>query len=90
MINQTLDETTCEMTDYTHDVDNRVMTLCATSRGKYRLYDYLDVTGIKCRYICPSDTDDFIKENFLRIWSNVTQWPGEVLPPDGANITIPG
>ena len=66
------------------------MTLCATSRGKLRKFEYLDITSIKCRYICPSDTDDFIKENFLRIWSNVTKWPGGVLPADGANVTVPG
>lgn len=55
-----------------------------------RIFEYLDVVGIKCRYICPSDEDDFVKEKFLRVWSNTTQWPGGVLPRDGENITVPG
>lgn len=54
-INQTLDETNCEIGDYMHDVDNQYLTVCATNRGKLRPFEYLDIVGIKCKYICPSD-----------------------------------
>jgi hypothetical protein len=29
------------------------------------------------------------KEQFVRRWSNVTQWPGAVLPAAGDNVTVP-
>jgi hypothetical protein len=44
---------------------------------------------VKCKYICPS-TIEYVKEKFLRVWSNVTQWPGGVLPANGDDVTIPG
>jgi hypothetical protein len=44
---------------------------------------------VKCKYICPS-TIEYNKENFLRVWSNTTQWPGGVLPADGDDVNIPG
>lgn len=25
----------------------------------------------------------------MRLWSNVSQWPGQVLPGSGQNVTIP-
>lgn len=85
-----LDRSTCNFGDYTHNNDIGVLTLCATSRGKIRINEYLDVNGIKCRYLCPSPTGQFIKENFIRLWSNVTQWPEGRLPLDGENVTING
>lgn len=34
--------------------------------------------------------DDFVdREDFVRNWSNATQWPGGVLPAAGADVTIP-
>ena len=70
-------------------MDNRTFTICATSRGLIRKYEYLDIVGVKCKYICPS-TIEYNKENFLRVWSNTTQWPGGVLPADGDDVNIPG
>lgn len=51
--NASLEHDTCTFGDYTHDNDARVLTLCATSRGKSRPGEYLDVNGIRCRYLCP-------------------------------------
>lgn len=36
----------------------------------------------------PSGT--FIKEDFIRDWSNATQWPGGVVPQAGDNVTLNG
>ena len=30
-----------------------------------------------------------VKESFMRVWSNVTQWPRGTLPEPGDNVTIP-
>ena len=91
-INATLDADTCEIGDYTHDNEEgqRSLTLCATNRGKLQDEEYLDVNGIRCRYLCPDETGEFEKEDFVRIWSNVSQWPEGRLPTDGENVTIPG
>jgi hypothetical protein len=56
LVNGTLDRDTCNFGDYTHDVTNRVLTLCASSRNKIQPFQYLDVNAIKCRYLCPSPT----------------------------------
>lgn len=64
------------------------------------------VNGIRCRNFCPkpipipdnNDTnnggggniDNFVKEDFMRVWSNTTQWPRGELPTAGENVTIPG
>ena len=53
-------------------------------------FEYLDVNAIYCRYECPDDSNDYEREDFFRLWSNVTQWPEERLPTDGENVTIPG
>ena len=67
------------------------MTLCATSRGKLAANEKLDVNGIFCRYECPvKETEIIVKEDFVRLWSNQSQWPEQRLPVDGENVTIPG
>lgn len=40
-MNASLSPSTCDYGDYTHDVDNQIMTLCATSRGRLRPFEYL-------------------------------------------------
>ena len=40
--------------------------------------------------MCPSPTGEFEKENFVRVWSNVTQWPEGRLPLPGENVSIHG
>ena len=54
--NASLDTASCELGDYTHDNDERYLTLCATNRGKVQDFEYLDVNAIFCRYLCPSET----------------------------------
>lgn len=38
----------------------------------------------------PTNNQTFQKEDFIRVWSNVTQWPQGVMPSPGDNVTIPG
>jgi len=40
-----------------------------------------------CKYLC---SDVRYKEQFIRLWSNTTQWPANILPAEGSNVTIPG
>ena len=35
------------------------------------------------------DTSDLSRDRFLRLWSNATQWPNQMLPQDGQDVTIP-
>ena len=85
-----LNTASCNFGDYTHDNTNRTLTVCLTSRGKTQLFEYLDINGIKCRYLCPAPPGEVTKETFVRLWSNATQWPNGVLPVSGQNVTIPG
>ena len=80
--NGTLDEDACGFGDYTHNNTIRELTLCATSRGKPSLGSRLDVNGIYCRYLCPKEPDEegLEKEDFVRYWSDVTNWPEGRLP----------
>jgi hypothetical protein len=66
------------------------LALCVTSKGKTRPFQYLEVNGIACRYLCPEETEEYVKEDFVRYWSNETQWPEETLPVEGDNVTING
>lgn len=85
-----LDASTCTLGQYNNDADNRFLNLCVSSKNKVTDFQYLDVNGIKCRYLCPSPTGEFIKENFVRVWSNATQWPNGVMPAAGDNVSIHG
>ena len=85
-----MDAASCAFGDYTHDNSERALTLCATSRGKVSAREYLDVNAIYCRYLCPAPLGEFEKEDFIRFWSDPSNWPGGVLPAEGDNVTIPG
>lgn len=83
------DMTTCGSGDYFHDDVNRYLYVCVSGRNK-PINTYIDVNGIKCRYLCPQPEGEFTKENFTRRWSNATQWPNGVLPQAGDNVTVNG
>lgn len=84
-----LNYSTCNYGEYYHDATNRFLFVCVSGKGK-STYDLLNLNGITCRYLCPKEGGGFTKENFVRLWSNVTQWPGGVLPKAGDNITVNG
>jgi len=50
----------------------------------------LIVNGISCKYNCSSPVSIVAKENFMRLWSNATQWPNGTLPAQGDDVLIPG
>jgi hypothetical protein len=83
------DINTCNAGDYYHDNTNRYLYVCVSGRNK-PINTYIDLNGIKCRYLCPQPEGEFTKENFTRLWSNATQWPNEVLPQEGDNVTVSG
>lgn len=84
-----LDPSTCNVGDYYHDVDNKYLYLCVSGKNS-PLFPWIDVNGIKCRYLCPQPEGEFVKEPFIRLWSNATQWPGGVMPSAGQNVTVNG
>jgi len=75
--------------DNANDTSVRRMTLCQSGKGKEK-YEFTDVNGIICRYLCPAPVGTFIKEDFVRKWSNATQWPNGVVPQAGDNVTLNG
>lgn len=86
------DPTTCNNGDYYHNNANdstRAMYICTSGKNK-TLFTYTDITGIVCRYLCPAPASEFVKESFLRQWSNATQWPNGVLPRAGEDVYING
>ena len=85
-----LNPNTCGNGDYYHNnaKDKRVMHLCASGKNR-SLFEHMNVDGIYCRYVCPAPPGSCEKESSLRVWNNATQWPNEVMPVDGQNITIP-
>ena len=66
-----------------------MLTVCQSGKDRTR-FEYTEVNGIKCRYLCPLPAGTFIKENFTREWSNATQWPNGVVPQPGDNVTVNG
>jgi hypothetical protein len=45
---------------------------------------------VYCRYLCPAPLGEFVKENFVRYWSNASQWPEGRMPLPGENVTVNG
>ena len=62
--------------------------MCVSGRNK-GLHEWIDVNGIRCRNFCPKEEDEDPRENFLRYWSDVANWPNSQLPLEGENVTIP-
>ena len=97
LINKTLtylDPTTCKNGDFYHDNLNentslRMFTLCQSGKNR-ALFEYTSITPVICEMICPPAAGTFVLEDFVRVWSNITQWPGGVLPKAGDNVTVKG
>jgi len=85
-----LDPDTCGNGDYYHNNadDVRVLHLCASGKNR-SMFEFMDVNAIYCRYLCPAPPGSCTKEKTLRLWSNATQWPNEVMPADGDDVVIP-
>ncbi len=64
------------------------MFVCVSGRNK-AIHEWIDVNGIRCRYNCPEDNGDGIREDKIRLWSDTNNWPNGVLPVAGQNVTIP-
>ena len=84
-------DTSCTNGAYYHDntAGSRNFSLCASANGR-TYFETVDITSIYCRYLCPVPPGEFIKETFVRYWSNVTQWPEGRLPIAGENVTVNG
>ncbi len=63
--------------------------ICQSGKNK-TLFEYTEVNGVICEFLCPLPAGTFIKEDFIRKWSNATQWPGGVIPQTGDNVTLNG
>lgn len=84
-----LNAATCTVGDYYIDTANQYIYVCISGK-QFTPTTYVDLNGIKCRLLCPDPTTNFTKENFIRKWSNATQWPGGVMPKAGDNVTVNG
>jgi hypothetical protein len=56
----TLDPASCSIGDYYHDATNRHLHVCVTGKNK-SLNQYIDLNGIKCRYLCPKPIGEYVK-----------------------------
>ena len=53
-------------------------------------FQSINLEAIYCRYLCPAPAGEFVKEDFLRLWSNATQWPEGRMPVAGENVSVNG
>lgn len=86
-----LDENNCGNGQYFQEDDpsNRTMEICASAINR-TYFETTKITAIYCRYLCPAPPDEFVKEDFVRYWSNATQWPEGRMPLPGENVTVNG
>jgi hypothetical protein len=84
-----LNTSICNAGDYYQDPTNHYLYVCVSGRNK-PVSTYINLNGIFCLYLCPQAPGTFTKENFVRVWSNATQWPNGVMPNPGDNITVNG
>ena len=71
-----LDINNCTNGQYYHDNQEgaqRKLAVCISGKNRTQ-YEYTQVNGIVCQINCPLPAGTFIKENFIRKWSNTTQW----------------
>jgi hypothetical protein len=54
------------------------------------MFEYTEVNGVICQYLCPQAPGVFVKEKFIRKWSNASQWPNGTVPVAGSNVTLNG
>ena len=66
-----------------------MMSICQSGKNR-SVYEYTEVNGVICRYICPAPAGTFVKESFIRKWSNTSQWPNNVLPKAGDRVEVHG
>lgn len=86
-----IDINNCRNGDYFHnntDGPDRMLAVCISGKNRTQ-FEYTEINGIVCELTCPAPAGTFIKENFIRRWSNKTQWGGKV-PQPGDNVTVNG
>ena len=71
--------------DYYHRIDNKYFSIGINGLAN----GTIDVDPIKCLKTCPIISDDYTKENFYRLWSNVSMWNNSKLPQEGEIVVIP-
>lgn len=64
--------TTCGNGDYFHNNENssaRHLAICQSGKNRAK-FEYTEVNGVICQYLCPDPSGTFTKEAFTRKWSN--------------------
>lgn len=83
-----IEPSTCLNGDYYHDISSSYLFVCISGRNK-TIQEWVDVNGIRCLNACPKDLLGEDREDFFRYWSDVLNWPNNILPKEGENVTIP-
>lgn len=90
----------CSNGEYRHVNDEgpaRMLAVCQSGKNKTK-YEYTEINAIYCKYVCPtppvpyvpSSAGTIIRQNFVRRWSNATQWPNGTIPGPGDDVFING
>lgn len=80
-----LDAATCNFGDYYHDATAKHIFVCVSD--KLRTVNEFKIGALNCLHFC--DTANLDREDFVRNWSNTTNWQGGVVPASGADVVIP-
>lgn len=84
-----LNSVTCSNGEYffNNSLSNRMLTVCQS--GKNRSYfELTNISPIKCQYLCQVSSLGTSKENFIRFWSNASQWPFGRVPEENESVLI--